>query len=174
MIILVLGTPGSGKSDLAEDIMLSLKKKNMYYLATMEVLDEDGRERVIKHRKKRKGKGFTTLEITHDIAEYFRDKEYEEDSAVLLECVSNLVGNELDRKMENPELVPEKIINDILSVSRKVRDMVIVANSFTDSKEYDDKTRTYIRINNETNNKIQIITDKTHVISRSEETRNPN
>ena len=63
MVVLVVGVPDSGKSALAESVALELSGENKrIYLATMEVLDEAGYERVKKHRKLRKGKGFFTIE----------------------------------------------------------------------------------------------------------------
>ena len=56
MITLVIGRPESGKSLIAEDIVCGLSCENRYYLATMLVYDEAGKERIKKHRSQREGK----------------------------------------------------------------------------------------------------------------------
>ena len=99
MIILVLGTQKSGKSLLAEELCLALGDSEKYYLATMRVMDHEGALRVEKHRKQRAGKGFVTIERGREITGAVKDMAHPEAATVLLECVSNLVGNEL---FENP------------------------------------------------------------------------
>lgn len=99
MIVLVLGGPKSGKSLLAEELCLALGDSEKYYLATMRVMDHEGALRVEKHRKQREGKGFVTIERGRDITGAVKDMAHPEAATVLLECVSNLVGNEL---FENP------------------------------------------------------------------------
>ena len=69
-------------------------------------MDEDGERRVIKHRAQREGKGFITIEHPYALREVpdkiikitgsdtpAGDKRIK--ATVLLECLANLVGNEL-------------------------------------------------------------------------------
>ena len=76
MIILVLGTPKSGKSLMAEELSLALNDSEKYYLATMRVMDQEGALRVEKHRKQRAGQGFregnVRKRIIHEAAIAFR------------------------------------------------------------------------------------------------------
>ena len=48
MMILVIGGSGSGKSSYAEEIVCSVSGEDMkkYYLATMQIFDEDGERRL--------------------------------------------------------------------------------------------------------------------------------
>ena len=64
MMVLVVGGSGSGKSSYAEKMAVSLAPARMrkYYLATMQVFDDEGRKKVDRHRKLRNGKGFFTIE----------------------------------------------------------------------------------------------------------------
>ncbi|WP_029231688.1 bifunctional adenosylcobinamide kinase/adenosylcobinamide-phosphate guanylyltransferase [Butyrivibrio sp. VCB2006] len=100
MIYLIIGTQNSGKSALAEELSVSTGDEHRIYLATMKVYDEDGLKRIEKHRKQREGKGFFTIEKEYGIAEVLDEIESPKATTVLLECVSNLVGNEM---YENPE-----------------------------------------------------------------------
>ena len=64
MMVLVLGGSGSGKSAYAEELLCTLAGKSQttkYYLAAMRVYDEEGARKVEKHRERRKGKGFLTM-----------------------------------------------------------------------------------------------------------------
>lgn len=63
MIHLVTGGSGSGKSAYAEKLVTEqYKKDSKYYIATMQVYDEEGKARIERHRQMRSGKGFTTIE----------------------------------------------------------------------------------------------------------------
>lgn len=96
MLHLVTGGSGSGKSAYAENCCLKYGGPCLY-LATMKIWDEEDRKRVEKHRAMRAGKGFDTCECPVDlekldIPEHFRS------GTVLLECMSNLLVNELWRE----------------------------------------------------------------------------
>ena len=93
MITLVLGPSGSGKSEFAENLAIITGLLHRYYIATMRVMDEEGRARRKRHRASREGKGFETLEIPHYIDEACALMTDPANSVVLLECVANLVGN---------------------------------------------------------------------------------
>ena len=63
MIHLVTGGSGSGKSAYAEKLVTEqYKGDSKYYIATMQVYDEEGKARIKRHRQMRSGKGFTTIE----------------------------------------------------------------------------------------------------------------
>ncbi len=64
MFVLVVGGSGSGKSAYAEELAVSLSSPGMerYYLAAMQVFDQEGQRRVERHRTLRQGKGFLTIE----------------------------------------------------------------------------------------------------------------
>ena len=68
MICLVTGGAGCGKSTWAEKLVDSLPRENRYYIATMQVYDEESRQRVARHRAQRADKGFTTIECEKDLA----------------------------------------------------------------------------------------------------------
>ena len=65
MIHLVIGGSGSGKSEFAENLLEDSQRK--YYIATMQVYEEEGRKKVARHRRLRAGKGFQTIEQPRDM-----------------------------------------------------------------------------------------------------------
>ena len=68
MVYLIIGGSGSGKSAYAEQLMECFTGvTEKYYLATMQIFDEEGEKRKEKHRAARQGKGFLTIEQPRDI-----------------------------------------------------------------------------------------------------------
>lgn len=157
MMYLIIGTPDSGKSELAEDLISSVSgDKNKYYIATMIPYGREGALRVSKHRAMREGKGFTTLEIPFDVC----DAVIPEQSTVLLECVSNLAANELFERKTPDEECEEKIIMDILALSDKADEIVIVTNHFDITDEFDADTVRYAALMDRINNRLRGTADK--------------
>ena len=62
MIVLVTGGSGCGKSTWAEKLVASLPEDNRFYIATMQVYDDESVKRVARHRAQRTDKGFITIE----------------------------------------------------------------------------------------------------------------
>lgn len=169
MIHFILGTSKSGKSKKAEDLALSLsEKEDRYYLATMIPYDEDGYKRIENHRRLRKDKGFVTLEIPYNISTALEYIDEAEKKLVLLECISNLVGNEIYENKDNLKVscedldlyIAEKIKNDLLFLASKVKELVIVSNKFVYDKEYDEATLRYIKITDLVNDMLLEIADR--------------
>jgi adenosylcobinamide kinase/adenosylcobinamide-phosphate guanylyltransferase len=102
MIVLVIGGSGSGKSEYAEKIICSmydLAKINdihssLFYVATMKVYGEEGKAKVERHRNLRSGKGFETIEQETNIENAVAHLHSLSD-CILIECMSNLVANEM-------------------------------------------------------------------------------
>lgn len=92
MIYLVTGGSGSGKSAYAEAMVMQSGRGKRYYLATMEVLGEEGKKKVERHKKFREGKGMITIERPRGLWGLVLDKG---ENTVLLECMANLAANEL-------------------------------------------------------------------------------
>ena len=90
MFVLVTGGAASGKSAYAENLLLRSSASPKWYLATMLAQDAESRARVERHRAMRKGKGFLTMECPFALEKLVVPKN----SALLLECLSNLLANE--------------------------------------------------------------------------------
>lgn len=147
MMTLIIGGSGSGKSEYAESYIASHSMgKDKYYLATMQVFDEEGHRKIERHRRLRQGKGFLTIEQPVSIAEALTQMKQGE-KAVLLECMSNLVANEMfcGEKTKKSDEVVEKIMHEINLLHRDVTELVIVSNNvFEDGICYDVSTMEYL------------------------------
>ena len=145
MITLIYGGSSSGKSAYAEDIVCNSQYKNRYYLATMKANDSESVERIARHRRLREGKEFITLEQPVDIANTINQ---DSDGIILLECMSNLVANEMfrDGQIKSEKSIVDKVLKDIKELESKVSSLVIVTNDiFEDGISYDDTTKEYLR-----------------------------
>lgn len=148
MIVFVIGGSGSGKSEFAESICMKLPTKEKYYIATMQAYDEESRARVEKHRKARSGKGFVTIEQgTH-----MEKVSLPEDSTALLECMSNLVANEVFAPEGRGASCTEVLKEGLHHLAKQAGNLVFVSNDiFTDGVEYDSSTENYLKILGEIN-----------------------
>ena len=147
MMYLVFGEPGSGKSKRAEELCMKLSGSGeRIYLATMLCVGDDGKERIRRHRKMRQGKGFITIECPYSIQNALSNIKNPTDATVLLECVSNLVANEMFEcgHMDMDELF-SVVVDEILYLERKVKNLVVVSNHFEPTG--DEETDKYIRAN---------------------------
>lgn len=148
MMTLIIGGSGSGKSAYAEKYLLARSEdKKKYYIATMQICDEEGEKKRIRHRLLRKDKGFFTIEQPVDVEKAVEKMETGEKTA-LLECISNLTANEMfqGKVPETKEAVTEKIVREVENLNRSLTRLVIVSNNvFEDGGEYDKTTLSYIR-----------------------------
>lgn len=150
MITLIIGQPDSGKSGLAEDMAVKRSSADgRIYIATMIPYGEEGAARVEKHRKMRDGKGFLTIEAPFDISDAFDNAVSENtvsdpgSKTVLLECLSNLVANEMFERRADADRLPDRIRADLLELSGKVEHLIIVSNHFERDGSFDAETLAY-------------------------------
>ena len=163
MMALIIGGSGSGKSAYAEDYMVSISEdRKKYYIATMQIYDEEGKRKVERHRMLRGGKGFSTIEQPVDIGKA-AEKMEAEDRTALLECVSNLTANEMfsGEVPGTEEAITEKIVGGIAVLNRELTHLVIVSNNvFEDGNVYDKTTMAYIRAMGRINQKLAEMADE--------------
>ena len=163
MMTLIIGGSGSGKSAYAEDYTISLSEdRKKYYIATMQIYDEEGKRKVERHRMLRGGKGFSTIEQPIDIGKAAEKMEDGERTA-LLECISNLTANEmfLGEIPGTEEVITEKIVGEIAVLNRELTHLVIVSNNvFEDGNVYDKTTMAYIRAMGHINQKLAEMADE--------------
>lgn len=143
MRILVLGGSGSGKSEYAEQCVLEMSGGRRFYLATMEPFGKEGQARIDRHRKMREEKGFETVEQYRDLAGLVLEKP----DTVLLECVGNLMANEMfGPKAEEQEKAKEKVLEGIRALGKQAENLVVVSNDLgSDGIEYPRETEDYIQ-----------------------------
>ncbi len=137
MIVLVTGGSGCRKSTWAEKLTDTLPGKNRVYIATMQVYDEESRQRVRRHRAQRAGKGFVTVECEKDL-----DSAPVPDGAVvLLEDLVNLAANEM---FDGGEF--SRIPDALRRLSRRCGHLVMVTNDvFSDGAAYVPSVQDYLR-----------------------------
>ena len=169
MLTLVIGTPDSGKSNIAEKKACSLcDNGNLYYLATMIAYDEDGKRRIKKHRSNRLGKGFATIEIPYEIDKSISQMSDCSNATALLECISNLAGNEMFENPKHRELIAKNdynaladiVIDDIKRLYSNLANLVIVTNDFSIDESMDEETIVYIRLIKSINERLINIADE--------------
>ena len=124
MLVVVTGGSGSGKSAFAEDRVLSFGESRRIYIATMQAFDEESHRRIRRHRRMRSGKGFETIERYTELDELILPKN----CVVLLECMSNLVANEMFREDGFHPEVSEKITEGVRNLLSQAEHVVIVTN----------------------------------------------
>lgn len=145
MFYMISGGSGSGKSEFAETIIEKLQKESqktpLVYIATMKALDREAEEKINRHRKMRKNKGFITKECFGDLKNLLLPAN----SIVLLDCMSNLVANEMFQEERVKELVFQEILSGIEKLREQSKHLVVVTNEiFSDGIEYDEITQKYI------------------------------
>lgn len=145
MITLIIGGSGSGKSAFAEEYALSLPHSRAYYLATMEVRDQESKNRVQRHRQNRKAGNWITLEYPRNVAEAVH-RLAPGNSVLLLECMSNLVANEMyqENSVEKADYCVAIVTREIHALVEAVDNLVIVSNNvFDDGNTTDEGLREY-------------------------------
>lgn len=162
MTVLIIGYPESGKSELAENMIMEMSAPGeRIYLATMIPYGDEGAARIKRHRKMREGKGFETLEAPFDAADAFEKAEDVGSKTILLECLSNLVANELFERHEDSAAVIEKMAADMLRLKEISRDLVIVSNHYEIKEGFDEETVMYAKTLDEVNCRAADLADRT-------------
>lgn len=96
-LIFVTGGAKSGKSKFAEEILLKLnngKQKNVY-LATSLVFDEEMKEKVRLHKKRRKDEWFTVetyKNFENELSNFFENNDKIKNN-MLVDCLTNMITN---------------------------------------------------------------------------------
>ena len=163
----ITGKQNSGKSLRAEELAVSYGRP-LYYIATMKVMDEEGRKRVEKHRKQREGKGFITIECEYGIRQVLDVMGDPAGATVLLECVANLVGNELydnpdrawskDPMKADPDDFARAITEDIRYLDDHVDNLIVVTSEYEADENADEETKLYINLLDRVNKTLSVLT----------------
>ena len=141
MLTIVTGGSGSGKSAFAEDKVLTFGEAQRVYIATMHPFDEESHKRIERHRKMRAGKGFETIECYTGL----KDVKLPSGCVVLLECMSNLVANEMFEEQGAHEQTVKDIMSGMDELVRQAAHVVIVTNEiFSDAVVFDNEMASYL------------------------------
>ena len=147
MIALVSGGSCSGKSEYAERLACAIAEETgalRCYLATLMAYDEESYARIRRHREMRKDRQFVTSECYTNLP----SAEVPEGSVVLLDCVSNLVANEMFAEGGAGEAkAADVIMEGIAKLGERTRALVVVSDEvFADGCRFDEGTEAYRRI----------------------------
>ena len=153
------------ESEYAEKLAVSESQNGrLIYVATMYPyfagdgkMDSETAGRIDRHRNMRQGKGFDTIECFTDISTL----AVANNDVILLECMSNLLANEMYLDNGNIPYTPENSLDDmirlaeeyivkpLINIAKRTGDIIVVTNEvFSDGYEntYDEGTNTYIRL----------------------------
>ena len=157
MLTIVTGGSGSGKSAFAEDKVLAYWEAQRVYIATMHPFDEESHKRIERHRKMRAGKGFETIECYTGL----KDVKLPSGCVVLLECMSNLVANEMFEEQGAHEQTVKDIMSGIDELVRQAAHVVIVTNEiFSDAVVFDKEMASYLEYLGKINQAVALRADE--------------
>ena len=148
-LIFVTGGAKSGKSKFAEEMLLKLnngKQKNIY-LATSLIFDEEMKEKIRLHKKRRKNDWFTVetyKNFESNLNKYFPKTENEIKNNMLVDCLTNMITNiifeekdvdwdNFDKKsyvkiVEKLDKNVENTVNELLNITSQFENTIIVSN----------------------------------------------
>lgn len=162
MFQIVTGGSGSGKSVYAEALAMQLAKKR-FYIATMYPFGEESQKKIKRHQRMRAKKQFETIECYTGLKEVQlpedkseeqtartqgesrqKERQKQKECVVLLECMSNLLANEMYAEEGAKEKAVEEILQGIDALRRQAAHLVLVTNEvFSDGITYDPDTIQY-------------------------------
>lgn len=147
MTTLVIGGSGSGKSEYAERLAVRLAKEApRYYLATMQVWDDECLARIERHRKQRAGRGFVTVECPRDLGK-IEAATLDIGGTILLEDLGNLAANELYAPGADLVAAEAAILAGVEHLTAVSGHLVIVSNEVcTGGANYAGDTDLYLRL----------------------------
>lgn len=158
MFAVITGGSGSGKSRFAETFLQKLCPGEKIYLATMQFVDDEMKLRIRKHRQMRAGKQFVTIEqgmglekLLLPLSENRSGVKKKRQQGLLLECMSNLIANEMydehaEKKNGSEEEIAEYILTGIWNLRRQTEHMVIVTNELFSEPTLFEETKRYRKI----------------------------
>ena len=147
-LIFVTGGAKSGKSKFAEEMLLKLnngKQKNIY-LATSLVFDEEMKEKVRLHKKRRKDEWFTVetyKNFENELSNFFENNDKIKNN-MLVDCLTNMITNiifenqnidwnNFEKKLYIQTLKKlnknvENSVDELLNITNQFENTVIVSN----------------------------------------------
>ena len=147
-LIFVTGWAKSGKRKFAEEMLLKLnngKQKNIY-LATSLIFDEEMKEKIRLHKKRRKNDWFTVetyKNFENELNNFFENNDKTKNN-MLVDCLTNMITNiifenknidwdNFEKKMyiqtlEKLNKNVENSVNKLLNVTNEFENVIIVSN----------------------------------------------
>lgn len=126
-VTFVIGGARSGKSTFAEQKAKEYSNK-VLYLATAAVTDHAMADRVKKHQAQRP-ESWSTLERYSNFQELINHKEFIECEAVIIDCITTLIGNFMfDSKIDFDSCKIEEVNKLEIKITQEVLDLIDVCN----------------------------------------------
>ena len=128
-IILITGGVGSGKSSFALKKAEEIEKKweniqstkiKKVFIATEQPLDEEMKNKIKKHKNKRKGKGWTTKEEP-----LFPQKYISSGGIIIFECLTTWVANLVVRSHDNLQ----ESVSEFIQKIKKANSVIIIVTN---------------------------------------------
>lgn len=146
MIHLITGGSASGKSAYAEQLIREeTEAANRIYLATMiKGRDSENADRIQKHRERRAGMDFRTVECPVRL----QDLEIPKGAAILLEDLPNLLANEMFSPAGSGEDALPSVLDGLRHLMKQAGNLYIVTGEvFAESlTAYDAMTLRYLEV----------------------------
>ena len=143
MLTFIFGGSASGKSEYAEQYAAALAHSlgaPLFYLATLCANDAESSQRIARHRQMRADKPFQTIEAPKEIGGI----TVPSNSVVLLECLSNLLANQMFSAETNSRAAA-CLLREIRQLQTRCRHLIVVSNEiFSDGACYDLSTTQYL------------------------------
>lgn len=139
MLNLVIGAAASGKSEYAEDVVMSLPGEKIY-IATMEPFGAEAEARIARHRALRAGKGFSTVERPRNLIGLTPEADWN----VLIEDLPNLAANEFFSPEGGGAAAVLSGVDRICKTASGVT--IVTGDIFSDGGTYDAGTRDYMEM----------------------------
>ena len=145
MRIFISGGCKNGKSYCAQRIAKAQQKDLLYYIATMRSVDTEDDERIMRHRRERRGWEFLTIEQPDNIENIL--KKCGCGGSFLLDSLTALLANEMflpDGTVN--ENAAKKITDGLSQIAANIKNIVIVSDYiYSDAFIYDELTEKYRR-----------------------------
>lgn len=136
-ITLVTGGARSGKSTIAEKILLN-SNEDILYIATSVAFDEEMEDRIKKHKDRRDNR-WKLVETYKNFGNLVDNEDFKNCRYILLDCITVMLSNRLfDKRLDNDtdldkyDELETEILNDMVDLLKISRDndknIVIVTN----------------------------------------------
>lgn len=169
MIVLVTGGARSGKSTFAENLYKD--KKDVVYIATSIALDEEMKERIIRHKQTRPDT-WRTFEGYYSLTDALgTEKNY------LLDCITVLTSNIMFDMTKDLDTIPQKIQEEveekvygelyslIAAIRKKDYNLVMVTNEVGYSLVPENHIgRVFRDIQGRINQKVAALSDEVYLV----------
>ena len=144
MTYFISGGAKSGKSDLAQNLAVSLGGKH-YYVATLISTGKEDDDRIRRHLADRAGMGFETVECFRNIMDCLRTAD--KDGVFLVDSVTSLIQNALFPVEKNYEMdisAANRCVDELVTFAGIVRHAVFVSDYiYSDAERYSESTEMY-------------------------------